>query len=119
MSRTTNAQLRVLMREARTAMGLRTNKQLQSSLEPYNKALETALPAGSVAILITPYRDNRWLVYWVDPECREQIKPLNLDDLNLPPEQFARKYAVSKPGRRLGIDILRPPSSTHSIHPSR
>jgi hypothetical protein len=81
------------MRQARETLGLRTNRQLQAELAQYRKALEKKMP-GAVAVNVTPYKDNVWMVYHVDESCREQVRPFDAQEFRLEPEQFARRYAT-------------------------
>jgi len=46
--------------------------------------------------MISPYRDNCWMIYWIDGNCRENTIRINPSDLALPTESFVTKY-ISPP----------------------
>jgi len=92
MSRTTQRQLKVLLREARNALGVRENRKVWPRLVPLTEALAARLGPGACAMMVSPYLDGCWLIYWVGADCRENTKCINVQDLALEPQQFVDKH---------------------------
>lgn len=96
MSRTTQRELKGLLREARQALGVSSNRKVWPRLTPLTKALSQRLGRDACAVMISPYRDNCWMIYWIDGNCRENTIRINPSDLALPTESFVTKY-ISPP----------------------
>lgn len=92
MSRTTQRELAVLLREAREALGVRANKKVWPRLAPLTDALANKLGPRAAAVMVTPYKDGCWLIYWVGGDCRENVKRIAASDLALSPQTFVDKY---------------------------
>lgn len=92
MSRTTQRELKTLLRHARIAIGVHANRKVWPKLGPLTDALAQRLGPKACAVMISPYRDGCWLIYWIGEDCRENTKRIEADDLALSPDQFVEKY---------------------------
>lgn len=92
MSRTTQRELKVLLREARNALGVRANRKVWPKLGPLTDALAERLGPQACAVMVSPYRDGCWMIYWVGGDCRENTRRIEAADLALSPRQFVDKH---------------------------
>lgn len=95
MSRTTQRELKTLLRHARIALGVHANRKVWPKLGPLTDALAKRLGPKACAVMISPYRDGCWLIYWIGEDCRENTKRIDAADLALPPDRFVDKYIAS------------------------
>ncbi|MBU2952184.1 hypothetical protein [Marinobacter sp. F3R08] len=96
MSRTTQHELRVLLRDARNALGVRSNRKIWPKLTPLTDALAERLGPKACAVMVSPYTDGYWMIFWIDGDCRENTKRIAPEDLALSPSKFVAKHLKSK-----------------------
>jgi len=92
MNRTTQRELAVLLRQARNALGVRKNVQIWYNLRPLSASVSERLGEQGKSVMVTPYANSSWMIYWIDPRCTENIRYVDPADFALPAQQFADKY---------------------------
>jgi hypothetical protein len=63
-------------------------------LAPFTEVVTNKLESGAAAVMITPYKNGIWMIYWVGSDCRENCRQISANDLSLSPEAFAQKYVA-------------------------
>lgn len=92
MSQTNQRQLKKLLRAAQKPLNVRNESDLWPRLLAYKNAIKDRLGPGASNLMVTPYRDGCWMIYWIGGDLRENARPVNPVDFSLSPEMFANKY---------------------------